>query len=244
MGERKLDPRAGFEALTPREKECLRLVARHHQSKEIARLLDISKSTVDKHIDSAKARLGAANRRAAAMALILYEDEYGVGIEYPSDPDPISERPADRSVEAQFDTETGASSDHIRSTERERPADLQPGVPGQLGGPGIGLEPAFQPRPDFRHPDHGLGAPPIAAFAAAGEAAGPDPQRDGLVDLGRDLLRRIRGGVHDLTPLRMLTLVALVAIVGSFLLGGVLMGAHEVTLLVQRIVDGVVPPRG
>ncbi|WGM38073.1 hypothetical protein AMEJIAPC_00974 [Caulobacter sp. NIBR1757] len=42
----------------------------------------------------------------------------------------------------------------------------------------------------------------------------------------------------------MLTRIALIAIVGSLLLGGVLMGAQEVTLLIQRIVDGVVPPRG
>lgn len=42
----------------------------------------------------------------------------------------------------------------------------------------------------------------------------------------------------------MLTVVALIAIVGSVLLGGVLLGAYEVALMVQRLINGVVPPRG
>eukprot|EP01030_Chromulinospumella_sphaerica_P014619 gene14619-14416_t len=74
MGEISAESKAGFEALTPRERECLRLVARHHQSKEIARLLNISKSTVDKHIDRARERIGAADRRAAALALARGSD--------------------------------------------------------------------------------------------------------------------------------------------------------------------------
>lgn len=39
----------------------------------------------------------------------------------------------------------------------------------------------------------------------------------------------------------MLQVIALVAIVGSLLLGGVLMGAHEVALLVQYAINGVKP---
>jgi len=35
-----------------------------------------------------------------------------------------------------------------------------------------------------------------------------------------------------------------VAIVSSLLLGGVLMGAHEVALLVQRAIDGIWPRGG
>jgi DNA-binding CsgD family transcriptional regulator len=238
MGEISTEARTAFEALTPRERECLRLVARHHQSKEIARLLNISKSTVDKHIDSARTRIGAADRRAAALALVAHEMSLGTG--YPSDPAPIPKAPAPRSVEPQFNTDPGAFSDR----HDHRPADFQSRVPGQLVGSGIGAEPAGQPGPGRPDLDGDLRAAPAATLAAAGEAAGADPQRHGLADLRRDLLLRIRGGVHDLTPLRLLTLVALIAIIGSLLLGGVLMGAHEVALLVQRIVDGVVPPRG
>jgi DNA-binding CsgD family transcriptional regulator len=235
MGVISAETRAGFEALTPRERECLRLVARHHQSKEIARLLNISKSTVDKHIDSARTRIGAADRRAAALALAAHEQ--ALGIEYPSDPDPIPKAPADRSVEPQFNAVPGASSDRFTDPS----ADLQSSLPGQLGGARIGAEPAGQPGPGGRDPDGGVGPAPAAALAAPGKAAGADSQRHGLADLGRILFG---GGGHDLTPLTLLTKVAVIAIVGSLLLGGVLMGAHEVALLVQRIVDGAVPPRG
>jgi hypothetical protein len=52
------------------------------------------------------------------------------------------------------------------------------------------------------------------------------------------------GGVHDLTPFRLLTVIAAMAVLGSLLLGGVLMGAHEVALLVQNIIDGIWPRGG
>ncbi len=42
----------------------------------------------------------------------------------------------------------------------------------------------------------------------------------------------------------MLTMIALIAIVGSVLLGGVLFGAYEVALMVQRLINAVEPPRG
>lgn len=235
MGVISAETRTGFEALTPRERECLRLVARHHQSKEIARLLNISKSTVDKHIDSARTRIGAADRRAAALALAAHEQT--LGIEYPSDPDPIPKAPADRSVEPQFNADAGAASDRIN----DQTADLQSSLPGQLGGAGVGAEPVGQSGPGRSDIDGHLGPAPTAAVAAAGKAAGADPERHGLADLGRILFG---GGGHDLTPLTLLTRVAVIAIVGSLLLGGVLMGAHEVALLVQRIVDGAMPPRG
>jgi hypothetical protein len=221
------------------------LVARHRQSKEIARLLNISKSTVDKHIDRARERIGAADRRTAALAFVAHElaQNLGVGIEYPPDPDTIPKPAASRSVEPQFNAEPGAFSDHIRDRDQPgRATDFQPGVPDQLGGAGIGSEPAGQSRPGGPDFDHHLGPAPVAAFAAAREAVGADPQRHSLADFGRNLLQR--GGVHDLTPLGLLTLIVLMAIVGGLLLGGVLMAAHEVALLVQRIVDGVVPPRG
>ena len=49
--------------LTPRERQCLMGVARHLQSKEIARELGLEARTVDKHIERAMKKLGAANRR-------------------------------------------------------------------------------------------------------------------------------------------------------------------------------------
>ena len=238
MGERPEESRTVFDGLTPRERECLRLVAQHHRSKEIARLLNISKSTVDKHIDSARDRLGAPDRRTAALALAAHEMR--MGIAYPSDADPIPDRPQPPSSEALFAIEAGLPSDEFNTGNQD---DLQPGVPGQLGGAGVGAEPAGQSgqvRPDF---DGGFGPAQDAGVGPAGEAAGSDPQRHGLADFGRYLLLG-RGGADELSPFRLLARIAGVAIVGSLLLGGVLMGAHEVALLVQRIIDGIWPRVG
>lgn len=66
------DPIA-IERLTPRERECLRLVAEHLHSKEIARRLRISQHTVDGHLNEARRRLGVASRRDAARLLVAWE---------------------------------------------------------------------------------------------------------------------------------------------------------------------------
>ncbi|MGH1560176.1 LuxR C-terminal-related transcriptional regulator [Caulobacter segnis] len=48
---------AAFDKLTPREREILRLIAAHLQSKEIARALGLSPKTVEMHVLSARRRL-------------------------------------------------------------------------------------------------------------------------------------------------------------------------------------------
>jgi len=66
----------GYEAidkLTTRQRDCLRLVLRHMQSKEIGRELGISPMTVDNHFRSAIQTLGVANRLEAARLLDSYE---------------------------------------------------------------------------------------------------------------------------------------------------------------------------
>ncbi len=47
-------------------KECLRLAGRHYSSKEIARMLGISKHTVDQRLRHATLQMGASNRFEAA----------------------------------------------------------------------------------------------------------------------------------------------------------------------------------
>lgn len=48
--------------LTPREDEVVKLVAEGHSSREIARLLDISPKTVDRHRENVLAKLGMRDR--------------------------------------------------------------------------------------------------------------------------------------------------------------------------------------
>ena len=64
-----------LERLTPRERECLRLVAQHLSSKEIARQLGLSQHTVDGHLHEARRKLGVPTRRDAVR--ILLESEGG-----------------------------------------------------------------------------------------------------------------------------------------------------------------------
>jgi len=62
-----------FEKLTPREREILRLIAAHLQSKEIARALGLSPKTVEMHVLSARRRLSGMSRRDAALAFVAWE---------------------------------------------------------------------------------------------------------------------------------------------------------------------------
>src|ERR1700744_4162884 len=55
--------------LTPRERECLRLVDQHLSSKEIARELGMSKTSVDTYCDRARRKLGVPDRYEAARLL-------------------------------------------------------------------------------------------------------------------------------------------------------------------------------
>ena len=58
----------GKARLTPKERECLSLVLENRSSKEIARQLGISHTSVDTHIRRARAKLQLRDRYAAAQA--------------------------------------------------------------------------------------------------------------------------------------------------------------------------------
>jgi len=75
-----------FQTLSPREHEVLLGAAQLKSSKEIALDLGLHKATVDKHIASAIAKLGARSRRHAAMMLVAYLTEHNLPIRYHGDP--------------------------------------------------------------------------------------------------------------------------------------------------------------
>lgn len=64
------DRPSGFDELSPREIEVLRLVARGHSNKEIAAALEISVKTVETHKANAMAKLGLATRAAVVRFAI------------------------------------------------------------------------------------------------------------------------------------------------------------------------------
>jgi DNA-binding CsgD family transcriptional regulator len=69
----KTERNSSLDRLTVQERECLRLVAQHLSSKEIARKLGISKASVDTYCNRARAKLDAPDRRAAARIVQMAE---------------------------------------------------------------------------------------------------------------------------------------------------------------------------
>ena len=63
-----------FASLTPRERDCLRGVRALQGSGEIARDLGIAAGTVDTYLGTAKVKLGARDRKHAALLFAEYED--------------------------------------------------------------------------------------------------------------------------------------------------------------------------
>lgn len=59
--------------LSPKERECLRLVLHNHSSKQIARQLGVSQTSVDTHVRRARAKLGVKDRYALARLLHEWE---------------------------------------------------------------------------------------------------------------------------------------------------------------------------
>jgi LuxR family quorum sensing-dependent transcriptional regulator len=60
--------------LTPREQECLRLVASGHSDRSIAGLLGVAPTTAHFHVEQAKKKLGVRSR-ALAVAMLLLRGE-------------------------------------------------------------------------------------------------------------------------------------------------------------------------
>ncbi len=67
LAQRIRGPYQGYEPLTEREREVLRLVARGHSNKEIAALLDITERTARTHVSNILGKLDLASRTQAAL---------------------------------------------------------------------------------------------------------------------------------------------------------------------------------
>jgi len=67
-------PKVRRTQLTPKEQACLRLVAKHLSSKEIAAELGIAKTSVDTYCNRARAKLGVSDRYEAARRLVSDQD--------------------------------------------------------------------------------------------------------------------------------------------------------------------------
>jgi DNA-binding CsgD family transcriptional regulator len=225
----------GFEKLTPREREILRLIAQHRQGKEIARLLRLSPKTVEMHVLSARRRVGGLGRRDAALAFIAWEADPGNDYRKQS----AALATADVRVFSRFNSES--SHDETFHADTDTAAGL---LHSELAVPGRG------PDPDGRDARAWPPGPGDGVGAAQGPGGGRPAQQAAAQGAGGDGLpgRRHAPAEHgrswrdDLTPVQWLGLILAVATLGGVLLGMVTMGAHEFLFALQRFREGWSPP--
>lgn len=63
--------------LTERQRQCLRIAAEGFTSKEIARQLNLSRFTIDKHLEGAMSTIGATSRAEASRLFVQFESQGG-----------------------------------------------------------------------------------------------------------------------------------------------------------------------
>lgn len=108
MDEKKLD------RLSERQKDCLRLVAAHLTSKQIARELGVSRFTVDQRLDSARRTLGVNSRKEAALLFAKLERSEGkISEGFVYEPHTLASRPNSASfLTAEGSTGSSGGSDN------------------------------------------------------------------------------------------------------------------------------------
>jgi DNA-binding CsgD family transcriptional regulator len=80
--------------LSERQKDCLRLVAAHLTSKQIARKLGVSRFTVDQRLDTARRTLGVGSRKEAALLFTQFESSVSnIPERFVYEPKPLASRP-------------------------------------------------------------------------------------------------------------------------------------------------------
>jgi len=157
-------------SLSPRQKEVMRLVARHYQNKEIARILGISEHTARAHAIAVRTKLGGVSRREAARILSEHADAIGI--------------PPERSYQSSGiadPAQAASSSDHHTSDgydDDRRPSDPDTQFPDGAGNGDDALD-AHRNRPEVSD-GAGKGAPDHRDDGSNQEAGYEQPRKDGL----------------------------------------------------------------
>ncbi|ACG79892.1 transcriptional regulator, LuxR family [Phenylobacterium zucineum HLK1] len=241
--------------LTQRERECLRLVDQHLSSKQIARELGMSKTSVDTYCDRARRKLGVPDRYEAARLLRRHD---GDPVLTGSGQDAIrTDNPAARWLDdpATEGTAHGRPAELRQSASDRQGAAPAPGdrrLRGALAGSGpqggepsgLLLDPAGtaarRPVGDARPGGHGAAPGVRHAEAGAVQAGRNGPAGDPLHDLGpagRELPAG-RGrwlGPNELGPAARLGAIVAVAILTALAFGGMLAGLHALQALAVNL---------
>src|ERR1700741_70346 len=178
MPVRPVIPDDPVELLTPRERQCLRLVDEHLSSKEIARKLGMSKTSVDTYCDRARRKLGVGDRYEAARLLRNIDIKVvptGSGqdaIRTDTDAGSWPDDPASR------ETSDGRVAPQLRG-----PRDDRAGPPTEAGNRGLRGALADRGAPGRDDPQFHLGPAGAAAHGFVGDpGAGFDGPAPGLRD--------------------------------------------------------------
>ena len=215
-------PPPGFERLTPRERECLRLVAQHLSSKQIARELAVSQHTVDGHLNEARRKLGAATRRDAARILLEAEDGSPlIGLGGRFDGGGVEDAPSTESPHppllSPLPPKEGGRSPVVAVSSGPMSAAASLDVVEDFLAPAFPAAPAQAP--DFQPGPKSVAEPP--------GSAGPQPA---YAQLGR-------APRHELTPPQRLMAVVVIATVSALLLLLLLFGVQELTQLFEQMTE-------
>lgn len=178
------DNQAAWHRLTDREREILAYVARHHQSKAIARKLGTAPKTVDAQISSACRKLGVANRNEAVRLFLDFEQGGVMGDHPLSAPSPMVATPPSTSPG------TVATRGIYEDRHDGRDPALRPAASDVLSGFGDGAGAGRgQRNPQGHGASSRVGFAPAGAFSDGPDGSVRDPS-----------LRQLPGGRSGRIP--------------------------------------------
>ncbi|MFN3574598.1 MAG: response regulator transcription factor [Phenylobacterium sp.] len=244
------------ELLTARERECLRLVDRHFSSKQIARELGMSKTSVDTYCDRARRKLGVTDRYHAAR--LLAEHERAGPVLIGSGQDAVRTDGEVRSWSGPASS-GGKTHDALERKQDGPPRDEgggEPGASSPAGDRGVrdkvahalvagGVSPELFVGPARAPTDrpggfagsggHGqaphLGDTEALRLQAAGNGAARNPVPD-LGASGRELSPWRTGRTDSLGPAARIALILAIAFGAAMAFGAVLAGLQALSTLV------------
>jgi DNA-binding CsgD family transcriptional regulator len=207
--------------LTPRERECLSLVAQHMRTKQIARTLGTSPHTVDRQIATACKKLGAPDRMTAVQMLRQSGDLEDM-LENPVDGSSGMETPPGLGPD-DVSTET---QDHARNPRNPELHLERSGARAERAGGRTGPEgdAAFS----------GVGHPQAKGVSDAPDAAEGDFV-GGRLSGGQPLPAGDRFAITRYGYFARLGIIALIAVVSALLVAGVLVSADAALESMHRI---------
>lgn len=204
----------GIGALSERQKEVLRLTARHHQVKEIARLLKISENTVKTHLIETRRRLGGVTTKQAVRLLLAQEENVGI---IPEGGDPKEVIPSAAGAMPEWLHEQAL---YPTTTPQRNHDDQLPGSGNSLADVGLAGQ-----APTYRGRDRDLENVPPNTWS--GESDLQHGRYRGVSDGRWDEFRR---KLKDLPAIQLLGLIVIAAIALALMAGmlaGTLLGMVE-----------------